>query len=281
MNTLNFTGQLIYFDYQQRECILDYQSSSNNHENSSLATNTKYDTSYYRSTLSFRNNPKASKSSNSSQSSSANSSLSSNNTNSCYSNMSINDEYFSYSYLSKISRFPSRPLFDSLNLIIRIVTSNLLDCKTYRLKKTKRTLIPPNIPDVNIFSIKKSLSNQIQNQVQLIGRYSTINNIYQSCQTNQHKDLSKTEILLPSRIYYITSLFDEPFLMLRKRSNLSEPNNFDEISGRIFHFHELEGYCVDLAEKVCSILNITCQFRIVQDGHFGSKNESTGIWDGK
>ncbi|CAF4809832.1 unnamed protein product, partial [Rotaria socialis] len=47
-----------------------------------------------------------------------------------------------------------------------------------------------------------------------------------------------------------------------------------------FDFHELEGFCLDLAERVCSILNITCKFRIVHDGGFGSKNATSGTWDG-
>jgi hypothetical protein len=74
--------------------------------------------------------------------------------------------------------------------------------------------------------------------------------------------------------------------MLRRETNLhAEYNhpqaNKEELRGHIFNLDELEGFCVDLAEKICSILNITCQFRIVQDGTFGSKNLSTGVWNGE
>jgi hypothetical protein len=74
--------------------------------------------------------------------------------------------------------------------------------------------------------------------------------------------------------------------MLRKRTALDGKYNhpqadLKELRGYVFNFDELEGFCVDLAEKVCSILNITCKFRIVQDGAFGSKNVTTGIWNGE
>jgi hypothetical protein len=282
MNKLNFTGQLVYFDYQQHDCAHNYHQSLNIEENSSLSRNSQRHTSYYRSTLSFRHNPDSSKS--------VNSSFLLNNTNTtfnfCHNKIHGNDEYFSFTYfnsqLSKSSQLYARSLFDSLNLIIRILTSNLIHCKTYRLKQLKPKQNYCQFADVNIYSTRKSSSNQFQ----LIGRYSTMNNQYQSCHNKKSQDLSSMEKSLSGKIYYITSLFDEPFLMLRKRTNLHEKYNYPqanlkELRGQIFHLHELEGFCVDLAEKVCSILNITCQFRIVEDELFGSKNLSTGIWNGK
>ncbi|CAF2898620.1 unnamed protein product [Rotaria sp. Silwood2] len=294
MNKLNFPGQLIYFDYQQDDCILDSQSSSNTYENSLSSTKLIRYKSYYRTTLSFRDNPSSSKLLNSTELLRKNSSLLLNNTNkklnSCYNKINFNDKYFSYSYFN--SQLPesleiySHTLFNGLNLIIQILTSNVIDCKTYRLKQNKKIKINHcDFSYVNIFSTKKLSLNQFKKQIQLIGRYSTITNDYQSCYKDKNKDLSSIEKSFSSKIYYITSLFDEPFLMLRKRTVLytkySQPQaNSKELRGHILGFHQLEGFCVDLAEKVCSVLNITCQFRIVQDGRFGSKNKSTGIWDG-
>ncbi|CAF3366348.1 unnamed protein product [Rotaria sp. Silwood1] len=294
MNKIDFPGQLIYFDYQQDDCTFYSQSSSNIYENSLLSTKLIRYKSYYRTTLSFRNNPSFSKSLNSSKLLLKNSSLLLNDTNIklnlCYNKINTNEKYISYSYfnsqLSELLEIYSRTLFDALNLIIRIFTSNIIDCKTYRLKQNKK--IQFNHCDftyVNVFSTQISSLNQFKKQIQLIGRYSTINNQYQSCHRNKNKDLSLIQKSFQSKIYYITSLFDEPFLMLRKRTDLyikySQPHaNLKELRGRIFDFHQLEGYCVDLAKKVCSTLNITCQFRIVPDGRFGSKNKSTGIWDG-
>ncbi|CAF0746219.1 unnamed protein product [Adineta steineri] len=296
MNKLNFTGLLIYFDYQQRDCNMDYKPTINTYDYSRLSTNSKRNTSYYRSTLSFRHDSDSDKLLNSTSSLTKNTSLSllsSNDTNIslnlCDNKININKEYFSYSYfnskLSKSSQLYARPLFDSLNLIIQILTSNLLDCKTYRLKEIQNETIPCNFADVNVFSTRKSSSNQFKKQIELIGRYSTMNNIYQSCQIDKQKDLTPKEKTLTSKIYYITSLFDEPFLMLRKKTVLHvnytrvQPD-LNELRGQMFNFDEVEGFCVDLAKQVCSVLNITCQFRIVQDGSFGSKNATTGIWNG-
>jgi len=295
MRKVNFTGRLIYFDYQQNDCKLDYQQSSQLNEKSILKS--KHHITYYRSTLSFRSDNDNYNSSKSIQLILTNSSLVSNlsndnniNLNSCNDKININNEYFSYSYflthLSKSYQLNSRNLYDSLNLIINIFNSNLIDCKTLRLKSLKTKQIDSNFADVNIYTTRKSRLNLFKNQIELIGRYSSIYDDYHSCHTDKRKDLLKLSQSSSTRIYYITSVFDEPFLMLRKRTILheqySQPQaNLKELRGRIFDFDEVEGFCVDLAEKVCSILNITCKFRIVQDGAFGSKNATTGVWNGE
>jgi hypothetical protein len=295
MRKVNFTGRLIYFDYQQNDCKLDYQQSYQSNEKS--ISKSKHHISYYRSTLSFRTDQDPYKTSNSTQLILTNSSLVYNlsndndiNLNSCYDKININNEYFSYSYflshLSKSYQLNSRNLYDSLNLIIHIFNSNLIDCKILHLKTIKTKQINSNFTDVNIYTTRKSRLNLFKNQIELIGRYSSIHDDYQSCHTNKRKDLLKLSKTSSTRIYYITSVFDEPFLMLRKRTILhekySQPQaNLKDLRGRVFDFDELEGFCVDLAEKVCSILNITCKFRIVQDGAFGSKNATTGIWNGE
>lgn len=293
MNKLNFIGQLIYFDYQQNDCIFDDHVLSKRNEDSSWTTNFKRSPLYYQSKLSFRSDIDLSKSFNSSKNSLTNFSLLLNNfnrtINSCYNKITKNFEYFSFSLLnsqlSKSSQLYSHSLYNTLNFLIRILLSNTLNCKTYRLKPIKKKTNSCQYSDVNIYSTRKSLSNQYKKQIQLIGRYSILTKHYQSCYTDKSKDVLANEKSLSPRIYYITSLFDEPFLMLRKGTDLYEKYdhpqaNMKELRGRIFNLNELEGYCVDLAEKVCSILNITCQFRIVKDGNFGSKNFSTGIWNG-
>ncbi|CAF0977628.1 unnamed protein product [Rotaria sp. Silwood1] len=297
MKTMNFTGRLIYFDYQERDCTFDYQQSSNLNEKTSLSSKSKHHSSYYRSTLSLRSDHDLYNLSNSTQLITNNSSLSSNvsndtdiKLNSCNNKINRNHEYFSYSYflsqLPKTYQLYSRSLFNSLNLIINILKTNIIDCKTLRINEIEKKSMNLNITDVNIYSIKKSSSNLLKGQIELIGKYSSIHDEYQSCHTNKRKDLSRIQIgSSSSKIYYITSLFDEPFLMLRNRTTY--PTNYNELDidlkklrGRVFDFHELDGFCLNLAEKVCSILNITCKFRIVQDGGFGSKNPTTGTWDG-
>jgi hypothetical protein len=202
--------------------------------------------------------------------------------------MQTNTEYFSYSYfLSQLPQFylfNAHRLYDSLNLVVHIFKSNAIDCQTLRLKSSK--IINYNFTDVNIYTTRKSSVNRYVKQFELIGRYSSLHDDYQPCQNDKRKNLLRAQKASQQRVYYITSLFDEPFLMLRKRTALdgkySEPQaDLKELRGHVFNFDELEGFCVDLAEKVCSILNITCKFRIVQDGAFGSKNTTTGIWNGE
>ena len=113
-----------------------------------------------------------------------------------------------------------------------------------------------------------------------------MNNHYQSCDEEKLKELIASEKRLSAQTYYITTLFDEPFVMLRKGTRLhakyDHPQaDLNELRGEILDFAQVEGFCVDLAEQICTILNITCRFRIVEDGLFGSKNSSTGLWNGQ
>lgn len=292
---LNFTGRLVYFDYQQRDCTLEHQRTSELNEKSTPKS--KHHSSYYRSTLSFRQEHHHYKTANASQLNVNNTSAGSNSSadndidlNSCQQKSPTTNEYFSYPYLlsqlSKSYQLYSGHLFSSLNLIVHILNSNLIDCRTLRLKPTTTATIHSNLADVNVYTTRKSTVNHVTKQFDLIGRYSSTHDDYQSCQTDKRKDLSRGEGLASPRVYYITSLFDEPFLMLRKGTSLhekySQPQaDLKELRGRIFELDQLEGYSVDLAGEVCSILNITCKFRIVQDGGFGSKNTTTGIWNGE
>ena len=292
ISKVNFTGRLVYFDYQQRDCTLEYQRSAQ--VNEKIPSKPKSSSSYYRSTLSFRADHDHQKTSNSTDSNPNNSSSSSNSSiddeldlHSCITKSPQRTEYFTYasllSQLSKSYQLYSRSLFSSLNFLIDILQSNRFDCQTQRFKSS--TIFSSDLVDVNIYTTRKSTVNQLPKQFDLIGRYSSVHDDYQSCQTTKRKDLSGQKFI-PSRIYYITSLFDEPFLMLRKGTEFHEKYSrpqadLKELRGHIFELDQLEGYCVDLAKQVCSILNITCKFRIVQDGTFGSKNTTTGIWNGE
>lgn len=300
MKRVNFTGRLIYFDYQQRNCSLDYrQPEVDQDKSTSSASSSQHHSSYYRSTLSFRpdrdqnkfaeSNPSASSNRSSSSATSNHSDDADVTLNSCLTKLQFNEEYFSFadfsSRLAKSYQLHARSLFDAVNYILRLLQSNLIDCRTLRLKQTKKKSPSSNFPDVNIYTTKDSNSNPTFKQMNMIGRYSSATDEYQSCQMDKRHDLPSTEKPAAPRIYYITSLFDEPFLMLRKRTVLyakysQAQIHLKDLHGRVFDFHELEGFCVDLAEKVCSVLKITCQFRIVQDGAFGSKNATTGIWNG-
>lgn len=308
---VNFTGRLIYFDYQQRDCQLDYRWNNMNRQASraslllpSTSSKSRHHSSYYRSTISFRPDHDPYRLSNSTRSFWNNGSISFSSNylsflnqtfdtdlidNPCYPKLFSSQEYFSYSdfhaRLTNSYRLHARSLFDGLNYVLRLFHSNLIDCKTLRFKQTKRKSSVNSYTDVNIYTAKGSVSGSSTKQMLLIGRYSTSTDEYQSCQVDRRQDSSSVDRSSSSRVYYITSLFDEPFLMLRKRTPLHmnySQNQLDlkQLRGQVLDFHEVEGFCVDLAEKVCSILKITCKFRIVQDGAFGSKNATTGIWNG-
>ncbi|CAF4262862.1 unnamed protein product [Rotaria socialis] len=294
MAKLNFFGKLVFFDYQNDTCTINYQQSLKFNQNSFALRNLKRYESYYRTTLSFRDNFNSYKLLTSTQVSIENSSSLllndiNSKTNQCQNKTNASDKYFSYSYfnsqLPKSLKMNANSIFDGLNFIVRLLTLNIIDCKTYRLKQIKKKFTYCNTAYVNVFSTQKSSLDNIKKQIQLIGRYSTMNDEYQACCLDENENLSSTKKQLSSKIYYITNVFDEPFLMLRKRTPLHQKYsqrqaNLNELQGRTFGFDQVEGYCVDLAEKVCSILNITCQFRIAEDGRFGSKNKTTGIWDG-
>jgi hypothetical protein len=295
LNQVTFTGRLIYFDDENRNCTLNSSLPLTSQSLLPLNHINKRST-YYQSTLSFRFDTDQWHSANlSSKTTTATSSHKHDDHtwNSCSNLHQKNSEYISLQEINAIlshesHQFYSRPLYDALNLLIRYATHNAIDCKTLRLKSTMKKMFQPcELADVNIFSMRRISFKQLKNPIERIGQFSTMKNEYRSCQKNEKPPLAAASpSIVQSRIYYITSIFDEPFLMLRKRTDLqmkynSLQGNLAELRGRVFHFHQLEGYCVDLAKEICSVLNITCVIRIVHDGNFGSENASTGSWDGK
>ncbi|CAK9188974.1 unnamed protein product, partial [Sphagnum troendelagicum] len=84
-------------------------------------------------------------------------------------------------------------------------------------------------------------------------------------------------ISFDNRTRLITTIFDEPFMMLKK--NLS--NTLSEKSipgGTILDPSDVEGYCVDLAYNIChETLKIPYKFRI--ETKYGNEIEK-GVWDG-
>jgi len=290
----NFTGRVVYFDYQQRICRLEKQKTSPSKDKT--PPKPKHSHLYYRSTLLFRtdndqlNSHNSTKSTFNEQSSFVSNEVNTN-WNSCDMKSQNLTEYFSYSFfqsqLSSSYQVYSRQLYDSLNLVINLLTSDLIDCKTLRLKSSTndKHIIDSNLTDMSVYTIRDLNVNRHRNKIELIGRYSYNQDEYQRCDIDKTKDQRQMQKITPTRIYYITTVFDEPFVMLRKRTSLhtkysQSTADLKELRGHIFDFEQLEGFCVDLAAEVCTRLNITCKFRIVADGGFGSKNATTGVWNG-
>lgn len=302
---MNFTGRLVYFDFQQRDCSLDYQSielpkTFSKPSISSIKTNERR-SSYYRSNLSFRSEIDSSKSSQSSSTNNENRLAISTSkisidqfdvkrmSNPCRTESNDEKEFFSFSdlyqRLPKSYRLHGRFLFNSINQIIRLFRSNSIDCQTRQIRINQSTEISLTSKDIFVYTSREKTMNINAKPTTLVGRYSWVNDEFQSCQVDSRSTSINNEQGQSKRIYHITSVFDEPFLMLRKRTDLYDKLtrgqiNLKQLRGQIFEFNQLEGYCVDLAEKVCSILKINCRFRMVGDGAFGSKNATTGVWNG-
>jgi hypothetical protein len=52
--------------------------------------------------------------------------------------------------------------------------------------------------------------------------------------------------------------------------------------GKVFTGNDrFEGYCVDLAQKIAEILNITYEFRVVKDKKFGTIGKKKNIYKKK
>ncbi|XP_041673599.1 glutamate receptor 1 [Drosophila eugracilis] len=74
-----------------------------------------------------------------------------------------------------------------------------------------------------------------------------------------------------NRTYIVTTVLEEPYIMLRKVA-----------FGEKLHGNErFEGYCKDLADLLAKELGINYELRLVKDGNYGSeKSNAHGGWDG-
>ncbi|XP_012264901.2 glutamate receptor 1 isoform X2 [Athalia rosae] len=74
-----------------------------------------------------------------------------------------------------------------------------------------------------------------------------------------------------NRTYIVTTIVEEPYIMLRK------PEQGETLTGN----DRFEGYCKDLADLIAKKLGITYELRIVKDGKYGTENpDVNGGWDG-
>ncbi|XP_065162532.1 glutamate receptor 1-like [Atheta coriaria] len=83
--------------------------------------------------------------------------------------------------------------------------------------------------------------------------------------------LKPTAHIERNRTYIVTTIVEEPYIMLRT------PEAGEILNGN----DRFEGYCKDLAELIAKKLGINYQIRVVKDGQYGSENaEVKGGWDG-
>ncbi|XP_017492005.1 PREDICTED: glutamate receptor 1-like, partial [Rhagoletis zephyria] len=74
-----------------------------------------------------------------------------------------------------------------------------------------------------------------------------------------------------NRTYVVTTLLEEPYIMLKR------PSIGEQLDGN----DRFEGYCKDLADLLAKKLGINYELRLVKDGTYGSENPTVrGGWDG-
>ncbi|GFG28171.1 hypothetical protein Cfor_07823, partial [Coptotermes formosanus] len=74
-----------------------------------------------------------------------------------------------------------------------------------------------------------------------------------------------------NRTYIVTTIVEEPYIMLRT------PEPGENLTGN----DRFEGYCKDLADLIAKTLGINYELSIVKDGNYGAENPDVkGGWDG-
>lgn len=82
--------------------------------------------------------------------------------------------------------------------------------------------------------------------------------------------ITNKDSTIENKTYIVTSILEEPFLMLKK----SEPGK--ELVGNDRYI----GYCKDLADLIAEQLNINYELKLVSDGKYGGRNQTTGSFNG-
>ncbi|KAM4695383.1 glutamate receptor ionotropic, kainate 2 isoform 2-T2 [Discoglossus pictus] len=73
---------------------------------------------------------------------------------------------------------------------------------------------------------------------------------------------------LSNRSLIVTTILEEPYVMFKKSDK------------PLYGIHRFEGYCIDLIKEISEILNFTYDIRLVEDGKYGAKDETTQQWNG-
>ncbi|GFU56955.1 glutamate receptor 1 [Nephila pilipes] len=86
---------------------------------------------------------------------------------------------------------------------------------------------------------------------------------------NTHKPGSLPQIS-ENNMLRITTIVSPPYMMLKKDENGSEPLGNDRF----------EGYCKDMIDIICAMIDIQCQINLVEDGTYGDFDSSKQRWSG-
>ncbi|KAM4771411.1 glutamate receptor ionotropic, kainate 2 [Rhinophrynus dorsalis] len=73
---------------------------------------------------------------------------------------------------------------------------------------------------------------------------------------------------LSNRSLIVTTILEEPYVMFKKSDK------------PLYGKSRFEGYCIDLLEKLSRILGFDYEIRLVEDGKYGAKDDTTQQWNG-
>ncbi|XP_074604741.1 glutamate receptor 1-like isoform X2 [Brevipalpus obovatus] len=76
---------------------------------------------------------------------------------------------------------------------------------------------------------------------------------------------------IANKTFRVTSILDEPFLMLKNKGREYDPRAGNE---------QFEGYCKDLADLIAQEMEISYEMRLVSDNKFGGKSNNASSWNG-
>ncbi|CAF93180.1 unnamed protein product [Tetraodon nigroviridis] len=85
---------------------------------------------------------------------------------------------------------------------------------------------------------------------------------------NQRGRTSNVSDSLSNRSLVVSTILEEPYVMFRRSDK------------PLYGNERFEGYCMDLLKELASILGFTYEVHLVEDGKYGSQDETTGQWNG-
>ncbi|XP_067423254.1 glutamate receptor 1 isoform X3 [Emydura macquarii macquarii] len=75
-------------------------------------------------------------------------------------------------------------------------------------------------------------------------------------------------VILQNRTYIVTTILEDPYVMLKKNANQFEGNE------------RYEGYCVELAAEIAKHVGYQYRLEIVSDGKYGARDPDNKAWNG-
>ncbi|PIO39664.1 hypothetical protein AB205_0033240, partial [Aquarana catesbeiana] len=85
---------------------------------------------------------------------------------------------------------------------------------------------------------------------------------------NQKEKPANITDSLSNRSLIVTTILEEPYVMFKKSDK------------PLYGKERFEGYCIDLLQKLSEILGFKYEIRLVEDGKYGVKEDTTQQWNG-